>query len=901
MSSSRTRLLLLLPLASFVLGTGLSLWLSHQAREEAAAEVREALRRSAAPVAASLQRVLDRHVEVVMSVASFYHASDRVTREEFREFTRGPLASHPSIRALEWIPRVPRSAREAFERELGASGALDSRIYEISQDNRPEPASARPEYFPVTYVEPKAENETAIGFDVASEPNRRAALLEAMATGSSVATAPVHLVQEQSGELGILLFYPIFEDPLEASDPSSRQAGLAGFALGVFRTPDLVADALAAAPSDGLYLRLYDETDPARPRLLYGSPDPEGVQAESMAPNSGETWSTAVSLPGRKWTVTFWPASVGALGHAHTIPVGWRVFSMGFAITLLVAFSLYSVTRRSLRIEGLAADLERANRELEAENAEREQAQEALRASEERFREMADHVGEVFWLMDPLEQRVIYANPAYEKIWGRSVERLYADYAEWTDSVHPDDRAEAEAAFTRLLESEGLEPRMYRIVRPDGTVRWISDRAFPVRDATGQIVRIAGIAHDVTDQKTQEAEHRLLQAKMQHAQKLESLGVLAGGIAHDFNNLLMSVLGNADLALLKLPAESPARQEVEMIEKAAQRAADLTNQLLAYSGKGRFDFQPIRINRLVEEMGHLLETVISKKARLEFHLAPDLPPIEADASQVRQVVMNLITNASEALPDEGGTIRVSTGTVEADGTNLVEDMLSEKLVSGTLVYVSVSDTGGGMAPDIRRRIFDPFFTTKFTGRGLGLAAVLGIVKGHGGTIQVDSEPNRGSEFRVLFPASQASSSAEAAEVQAVAPELDGAVVLIVDDDPGVLKVAGRMLEHAGFRVLEAPDGEAGVDTFRQHQKEIALVLLDMTMPGMDGEEALRAMRRIDKDVRVLLSSGYSEHEARERFAGTGLAGFIQKPYRSSELLEQINAVLNSSPPSARTG
>jgi PAS domain S-box-containing protein len=517
----------------------------------------------------------------------------------------------------------------------------------------------------------------------------------------------------------------------------------------------------------------------------------------------------------------------------------------------------------------------------------RKLATEALRESEQRFREIAEHIKEVFWLFDPVAERVIYASPAYELIWGRSLEALYADYGEWGGSIHPEDRGYAAESLALALETGGGEPREYRILRPDGEVRWVSDRAFVVRSSAGSAVRIAGIAEDITERKREEEEYRRLQARTQHSQKLESLGVLAGGIAHDFNNLLMAILGNADLALLKLPPESPGRQFVEKVETAARRAAELTNQMLAYSGKGRFVAQTIRLERLVEEMAHLLEAVISKKAVIRFDFARDLPGITADPGQVHQIVMNLITNASEAMGSEGGTIRVATGIAEADRAYLNRCYLGEELAEGRFVYLQVSDAGCGMDEETRQKIFDPFFTTKFTGRGLGLAAVLGIVRGHGGAIDVRSELGRGCTFRVLFPEPEAveESAPVAAGDRRNRPQ--DATILVVDDDEAVREVASTMLEEAGFQVLMAVHGRDGVETFRRHQDEIALVVLDKTMPEMDGEEALRAMRGIRSDVRVVLTSGYTEQEAASRFAGQGLSGFLQKPYLSEDLVRLV--------------
>jgi PAS domain S-box-containing protein len=491
-----------------------------------------------------------------------------------------------------------------------------------------------------------------------------------------------------------------------------------------------------------------------------------------------------------------------------------------------------------------------------------------------------------------MEFTPIFFHGAVKKITGYTESEFIAGNPTWDQIISPADLdvALADGEKMRSLSNYAYE-REYRILNKNGQVKWVHEFAKNVCGDSGQPEFVEGVIYDVTDRKMIEEEHRLLQSKMQHAQKLESLGVLAGGIAHDFNNLLMSVLGNADLALLKLAPEAPSREYVEKIEKAAERAAELTNQMLAYSGKGRFVVQPIQVSRLVEEMGHLLETVISKKATMQFHLAPDLSPIEADASQVRQVVMNLITNASEALGEKSGTVRVSTGGIDADRAYLAESFLDDELPEGRYVYLEVSDTGCGMDPETRGRIFDPFFTTKFTGRGLGLAAVLGIVKGHGGTIKVYSEPDRGSTFKVLFPASHADPQPVEAKGEAVRANLRGTTILLVDDDRGVLEVAGTMLERAGFRVLTAADGLKGVEAFRQHRDEVALILLDMTMPGMDGEEAFQELRRIRPDVRVILSSGYNEQDATNRFAGKGLAGFIQKPYRSARLLDRIYEAL----------
>jgi CheY-like chemotaxis protein len=378
---------------------------------------------------------------------------------------------------------------------------------------------------------------------------------------------------------------------------------------------------------------------------------------------------------------------------------------------------------------------------------------------------------------------------------------------------------------------------------------------------------------------------------MQQMQKLESLGVLAGGIAHDFNNLLVAILGNAGLALMELPPESPARQTVLAIETAAQRAAELTRQMLAYSGKGRFVIERLNLSRIVEEMAHLLEVSVSKRAVLKYRFAPDLPAIEGDATQLRQVIMNLITNASDAIGDRSGVISISTGLMHADAAYLKTAYMDDALPEGDYVYLEVADTGLGMDEQTAERIFDPFFTTKFTGRGLGLAAVLGIVRSHRGAIKLYTEPGRGTTFKILFPTAGPAVPTPEEPVEAATTAPAVATILVVDDDETVRTVTRRMLEQSGYTVFQAADGAEALAIYRENQGAIDLVLLDMTMPHMDGEETFRELRRIDPRVRVLLTSGYNEQDATERFAGKGLGGFIQKPYRPQELLERIRSIL----------
>jgi len=397
---------------------------------------------------------------------------------------------------------------------------------------------------------------------------------------------------------------------------------------------------------------------------------------------------------------------------------------------------------------------------------------------------------------------------------------------------------------------------------------------------------------DVTERRRAEEDRRLLDAKAQQTQRLESLGMLAGGIAHDFNNLLTGVLGYASLALMQLPPESPARELIQRVQSSAQRAGELCKQMLAYSGRGHMVIEPLDLSRLVEEMGYLLEAVISKNVVVKYELAENLPAVEGDATQLRQVVMNLITNASQAIGGRSGVITMRTGLMDVDHAYLLRTIADEDLREGRYVYLEVSDTGCGMDKETVEQMFVPFFSTKAAGAGLGLAAALGIVRSHRGAIKVYSEPGRGTTIKVLLPTlGRPVEQGEDAEGAASTEWKGTGTVLVVDDEETVRAVAKMALESFGFSVLTAEDGPEGIELLREHADEVALVLLDLTMPHINGEQTFTEMRRVRGDLRVILMSGYTEQDAVERFAGKGLVGFVQKPFEPAELAVMVRDAL----------
>jgi PAS domain S-box-containing protein len=390
------------------------------------------------------------------------------------------------------------------------------------------------------------------------------------------------------------------------------------------------------------------------------------------------------------------------------------------------------------------------------------------------------------------------------------------------------------------------------------------------------------------------SERKQVEAQLRQTQKLESLGVLAGGVAHDFNNLLTGILGNSSLAIETLSTSHPACELIRNVVSASERAADLTKQLLAYAGKGRFVVEPINLAVLIREIGELIQTSIPRTVQLQMEVQQDLPLIEGDAGQLQQLIMNLVINGAEAIGEGmGGTVLVTNGVQEIDEAYILTTLgPKEDLRPGTYVTLEVHDTGCGMDEATLTRIFDPFFTTKFTGRGLGLAAARGIVRSHKGTLKVYSLPGRGSTFKLLFPALH-EGRVKGGRQQPAAEILRGTgTILVIDDEPIVRATAKAMLERYGYTVLVAENGKEGVDLFRVIGDKIALVLLDMTMPVMSGDETLRHLQVVKPDVCVILSSGFNEMEAIRRFTGKGLTGFIQKPYSAIRLIKAVQMALD---------
>ena len=424
-----------------------------------------------------------------------------------------------------------------------------------------------------------------------------------------------------------------------------------------------------------------------------------------------------------------------------------------------------------------------------------------------------------------------------------------------------------EADRVGWMETEGWR------VRKDGTRFYATGVLAALGEGPSR--EYGGLIRDVT--QLREWDEALRQAA-----KLESIGILAGGIAHDFNNLLAAITLSLDCAKADMPPDHPAYPMLEVAGQSSERAAELTTQLLAYAGKGKFVITRFDLSALILAMLPLIGASVPKTVQLQTLLAAKLPWIEGDASQIRQIVMNLIINGAESIGEAGGTVRISTG-VTGEG---------EPGTPGTEVFMEVKDSGSGMSEETQARIFDPFFTTKFTGRGLGLAAVGGILRGHKGRMDVQSIPGEGSTFTVFFP------SVPAGIVKVVeAPPLPVArgtgTVLFVDDEPSLRALAKLVLENSGYSVLLAENGREAVDVFRQNASRITVVLMDMTMPVMGGKEAFHLIREIRPEVPMIVLTGYSEQSMREELGADVIAGFIQKPYSTAKLAVAIQASLEA--------
>jgi PAS domain S-box-containing protein len=512
----------------------------------------------------------------------------------------------------------------------------------------------------------------------------------------------------------------------------------------------------------------------------------------------------------------------------------------------------------------------------------------ALRESEERWRSILKNAPGVIVAAEP-DGTVTFVNRTLsgippEQVVGTSV----------FDHVLPEDRQRVRDALEEVLSTG--ETVTYEVVASArGVAVPVESRVGPL-ERDGRVTGVTIVSSDVSERKRAEEERRKLEVAMENAQRLESLGLLAGGIAHDFNNLLVVILGNADLALMDLEPHARHREWIEQIRLAAKRASELTNQMLVYSGLGTHVAEPLDLNLLVAEMGNLLGASMSKKVALNRECDGEVPLVYADASQMRQVVMNLVTNASEAIGDQHGTVTIRVGAVQLGQEASSRMLVGEDLPEGRYVGLEVADTGTGIAEGARSKLFDPFYTTKFAGRGLGLAAVLGIVRAHRGAIEVGSRVGEGSTFRMLLPVAEVGAAASSEDRGSRDRDSRGSgKILIVDDEEGVRDVAKGMLEREGFSVITAEDGSEAVRIFPSISPEIDAVLLDLSMPQMDGGQVLQEMRRIRPDVKVILCSGYMEGRVRELSDGPGQASFLHKPFDSETLLRTLREVLASGP------
>jgi PAS domain S-box-containing protein len=505
-------------------------------------------------------------------------------------------------------------------------------------------------------------------------------------------------------------------------------------------------------------------------------------------------------------------------------------------------------------------------------------AETVLRESEERFRQLTENISEVFWMTDPANKEVLYVSPAYTTIWGRASNDLMEKPWSFFDAIHPEDRSrvlkvvQAESALPYELE--------YRIIRPDDSIRWIRDRGFPVHDAEGSVIRIAGVAEDVT-------EKRQLEAELHHSQKMQAIGHLAGGVAHDFNNLLSVIFGHSEILAESSLSKKQLLESVAEINQAAVHAAGLTRQLLAFGRRQVVEPRVLDIGSLVAESRNLLRRVIGEDLKLTVNSSPALSRVCVDPGQINQVLMNLALNARDAMP-QGGELTIETRDVDFEGKSTT---VETKTRPGRYVLVTVADTGCGMTPEVQARIFEPFFSTKGESRGLGLSVVDGIVKQNGGLLTVASRPSVGTTISIYLPTVEDPLD-EPSQNELLKPVHGKETILLVEDDDSVRLINALLLETLGYRVLQVSSAEEALELVQGKRLKIDLLFTDVIMPGMNGRKLAEAIRAFDPGIKVLFQSGYTDDIVVRHGILNREVAFLQKPFKVEVLSRKIREVFD---------
>jgi signal transduction histidine kinase len=870
-------------------------------------------KRQSQSIANLMQEALRNRQEALHTVRDLFHYSDEVTRREFDQAARDLIARHPGLQSLKWAPRVTTSLREKFIASAHADDFLDFKIFAAAPEEMPAAASKTTDSFPIFYDTPFESSAHILGLDLTTT-SAWPEFLQAARDGDVHASGRVDLLTSAGLGDAYLMELPVYLDSVPATEPG-RVKLLRGFLLGVFKPSTVLANLLTQIPRAGLDVLLVERLAATEIYPLFylpSSQQPAGTAVPGIETfQAGQHHCVKLDFGGRTWEMWFRPAPAWLASQDTSYDLIIAIF--GLIVTGLLSIYLRSLFNQTVAVESLVTErtteLTAIQRELQDDIQRRIMTEQALKASDERYRALVSQSCDAIWRLE-LPHPLQVSLPIEKQIKTITTTGLIAECNKITAQMYGHRQPEEIIGNKFLSLSSGSQKRHEAVLRvfvrsgyrladyessdtaANGETRIFVHNLIGILEEN-RLARIWVTERELTQQRKLEQERQSFERRIGETQRLESLGVLAGGIAHDFNNLLTGILGHASLGRAEILASSPLATHFEEIENASRSAASLCQQMLAYAGKGRFVVKPHNLSQLVSQSAHLLHISLSKQAELRFQLASPLPMVLADATQIQQIVMNLVINASEAIGQRAGLITLTTGLIQPDATTFSGCPYAPEKPASTYVFLEVRDNGSGMSPEVMSRIFEPFFTTKFSGRGLGLAATLGIVRSHSGAIRVESNPGAGSTFTLYLPATETFASEDDKATLTNTPWKAEGTLLVIDDEAPVRSVAERMAQTLGFSALTAADGDQGIQFFQLYRSSIKLVLLDLSMPGLSGVETFTNLRAIDPSIRVILMSGYNQPDPPAGCNGKP-PSFLSKPFSIDQLQSAVRqAILHS--------